>query len=239
VCPHLTFCGPLPPRRPPRRRPFQAEDESTGTELGMIGSSNTGKVRMTLAKDTQKLGRKAAHRLAKAQRGGGGGGGGASMGYGAGMGMGAGGATAGAAAGAGGARLSSASMAGTQTTLALTAKQGIELVDPTLAAARAREKLMAEGTATYVSEWGEGGRARGDARIFCCCCVVLHDLILCIGSCWAHKSENRVSSLYYCAVSGNGEKAKRLNLFAFCSPILRARCRYFSSQSGFFSSKGR
>lgn len=35
----------------------QAEDETTGVELGMIGSSNTGKVRITLAKDTQKLGK--------------------------------------------------------------------------------------------------------------------------------------------------------------------------------------
>ena len=125
----------------------------------MIGSSNTGKVRMTLAKDTQKLGRKAAHRLAKSQHAGGGGG--ASMGYGAG-GMGGGGATAGGAAAAagGGARLSSASLAGTQTTLALTAKQGIELVDPTLAAARAREKMMAEGTATYVCAGEGGGRLK-------------------------------------------------------------------------------
>ena len=35
----------------------QAEDESTGTELGMIGSTNTGKVRGVMAKDTQKLGK--------------------------------------------------------------------------------------------------------------------------------------------------------------------------------------
>ena len=44
-------------------------------------------------------------------------------------------------------------IAGTQTTLTLTARQGIELVDPTVAAARAREKLLAEGTATYVSNF--------------------------------------------------------------------------------------
>ena len=46
----------------------QSEDVTTGAEYGMIGSAATGRVRGPVAKDTQKLGKRAALKLAKSQR---------------------------------------------------------------------------------------------------------------------------------------------------------------------------